>query len=202
MPATLGTGTRTVRLCLAAAATLLASAAVPAAHAAVEMPFCPAEGSTTMAETTVFGQQTRVVAYPASAVETDLCYQTMNSVQFVLVLVREASATQPDVAVTSGAGACAVPVVDAHTGQGDVHLSTGVDGTTRSVCFGDDGATTTVTVTPATPTAVPHLALWLPANSALNEWGWCTTHWLRWKSGYKSAHDAWVACYQQDNQVL
>ena len=47
------------------------------------------------------------------------------------------------------------------------------------------------------------VALLLYVNSpALNQWGWCTTHWLKWKSGFHSAKAAWKACYQQDNQVL
>jgi hypothetical protein len=200
MPSTSWTGRPTVRRCALAAAALIGGLGVPAAHAdPTPMPTCPIEGSTTIFDDTVHDQRTRIALYPASAVETDVCFQTMNSVQFVLGIYAGTDGLTPAVVTTPGTGECAGSI--AHTG-GPVNIELGFDPATQSVCFGSDGETTTLSLTPAPGSPVPHLSLWLPANSALNEWGWCTTHWLRWKSGFRSTKAAWVACYQQDNQVL
>jgi hypothetical protein len=177
---------------------LIGALGVPAAHAD-PMPTCPLEGSVTVFDDSVHDQRTRIAAYSPSGTETYLCFQTMNSVQFVLGVYAGTDGVPPPASVVFGKGPCAGQLV--HTG-GSVDREIGVDPATQSVCYGENGDTTTLSFA-TTPTGpLPHLSLWLPANSALNEWGWCTTHWLRWKSGFKSAKQAWVACYQQDNQVL
>jgi hypothetical protein len=204
MPSTSWSGRPPVRRCVLAAAVLLGALSVPAAHAdgdpAVSaMPTCPTEGSVTVFDDSVHDQRTRVALYSPAFGETDVCYQTMNSVQFVLALISSTDGVRPTTTVVAGSGGCAGQIV--RTGS-PVDMEIGFDPATQSVCYGNSGATTTVTVTPAPGGPVPHLSLWLPANSALNQWGWCTTHWLKWKSGFHSAKAAWQACYQQDNQVL
>lgn len=192
---------RSYRLALAAGAVALSSAAVPAAHADTA-PICPLGESKVLAEfDTPGGHHTRIAYFSATPTETDVCIQTMDSVQTVIAVTSEVSVLPPE--VQSGeapGGTCAHEIVNI-TDPVSVQLSAGVDVDGRVVCFAIDGVATTITLSGGTASAVPSAAIWLPANSFVNQWGWCSKYYASYEAHRDAGGRAWRECYQQDNRV-
>jgi hypothetical protein len=190
-----------LRALLAMAAVVAGTAGAPA-HAD-PLPVCPIEGSHVIREFDTFGgYHTRIAYYAPSDTEVDVCIQTLGSVQTVIALTSDVQLLPPQANRSAGTESCARSIVDM-TDPVRLTLSAGASLAQRDVCFEIDGTATTISLSGGSFQSVPSVAIWLPANSFLNQWGWCG----RYYAYYQLRHDdearkqKWIDCYQQDNRV-
>jgi hypothetical protein len=187
---------------LALGAVVLPAHADPEDPAPAYAPICP-QGSSQV----IFDRgpnrntRTRILRHEASPTETDVCFQTLEAVETVVAMTHEVDAGPP-VMSTPEPGDCTLTVVDTRAPV-NLWLALGVDTQTgTSVCFGVEGDVTMVTF----PATLPNLAVWLPANSFLNRYGYCSQTYAIYEVNELRKRDAgqqaWRDCYQQDNQVI
>lgn len=145
--------------------------------------------------------RTRILRHEASPTETDVCFQTLEAVETVVAMLHDVGASRPEVTMPAP-GDCTAPIVDTRKPV-DLSLAVGADPATGSnVCFGVEGDVVIVTF----PATLPQLAVWLPANSFLNRYGYCSQTYAIYEVNELRKRDAgqqaWRDCYQQDNQVI
>jgi hypothetical protein len=187
-----------VRILVAAGTIALSAVSLPPAHAETA-PICPLESSQVIAEfDTPEGHHTRIAYFSPTPTEYDICIQALGDVQTVVAVTSDVEFAPPTATRSKDPKDCPHRVV--HIDNPVVDLSAGVTVEGRAICFGMDDATTTITVGAPSHGAVPSAVIWLPANSFVNQWGWCGKYYAAYET-HKAGHEAWRQCYQQDNRV-
>ena len=189
-----------LRLSLAAVAVSLGAISLPATADDV-VPVCPANGSTVLREfDTAGGYHTRIAYYSPTPTETNVCIQTLGSVQTVIAVTSQVDLAPPEVTQTWDSGHCPGPVVTLD--HPDITISAGGNVEGRTVCFGIDGTTSTITIAGPTHGKLPTAAVWLPANSFVNQWGWCGKYYAAYQTHKSTSRgDSWRECYEKDNRI-
>jgi hypothetical protein len=191
-------------LVLAAAAPLLAGAAVLTAPAALaSLPTCTSPGATVLTEFDAIGLgHTRIATYSPSGTETDVCVQTETTILLVAAFTSNVNLVVPSVTTTPGTGGCATTILNM-TAPIALSVSVGEDTSTRSLCIGKDGVTTTIAVaTLPGVTTLPTLTVGSPAYSYLAYYGWCAPQYAAYDAAPTAANsNSWQSCYSVDHAV-